>query len=134
MKNLRRYIMRIEHVGLWVKDLEVTRRYYEKYFNVTANDLYHNEKKGFKSYFLSFKDGSRLEIMHRDDIKEASGELFGYAHLAISVGDKADVDQVNSRLNKDGYETLDGPRTTGDGYYEAVVVDPDGNRIEITTD
>ncbi|MBA5729073.1 VOC family protein [Aerococcaceae bacterium INB8] len=126
--------MKIEHIGMWVKDIEETRRFYETYFDVTANNLYRNEKKGFESYFLTFASGARLEIMHCDDITEAAGELFGYAHLAISVGDKDDVDQFTKRLTDDGYYLLDGPRTTGDGYYEAVVLDPDGNRIELTTD
>lgn len=126
--------MKIEHIGMWVKDIEQTRRFYETYFEASANNLYHNEKKGFKSYFLTFASGARLEIMHRDDIKEVAGELFGYAHLAMSVGDKDDVDHFTKRLTDDGYDLLDGPRTTGDGYYEAVVLDPDGNRIELTTD
>src|SRR5699024_2629276 len=126
--------MKIEHIGMRIKDIEQTRRFYEMYFEASENNLYHTEKKGFKTYFLSFASGARLEIMHRDDIKEAAGELFGYAHLAMSVGDKDDVDHFTKRLTDDGYDLLDGPRTTGDGYYEAVVLDPDGNRIELTTD
>ncbi|MBG9978273.1 VOC family protein [Ruoffia tabacinasalis] len=126
--------MRIEHVGMWVRDLEAMREFYETYFAATSNELYHNPTKGFKSYFLSFSNGARLEIMHRDDIAEGEGELFGYAHLAISVGDNEKVDQLTAHLNENGYSTLSGPRTTGDGYYEAVILDPEGNQIEITTD
>lgn len=126
--------MRIEHIGMWVQDLEAMREFYETYFEATSNELYHNPTKGFKSYFLSFSNGARLEIMHRDDITEGEGELFGYAHLAISVGDNEAVDQLTTRLNENGYPTLSGPRTTGDGYYEAVILDPEGNQIEITTD
>ena len=127
--------MKIEHIGMWVKDIRAdTTILIERIFEASANNLYHNEKKGFKSYFLTFSSGARLEIMHRDDIKEAEGELFGYAHLAMSVGDKDDVDHFTKRLTDDGYDLLDGPRTTGDGYYEAVVPDPDGNRIELTPD
>src|SRR5699024_12114442 len=99
--------MNIEYIGMWVKDIEQTRRFYVTYFEASANNLYHNEKKGFKSYFLTFASGARLEIMHRDDIKEAAGELFGYAHLAMSVGDKDDVDHFTKRLTDDGYDLLE---------------------------
>lgn len=110
------------------------REFYETYFVATLKELYHNPTKGFKSYFLSFSNGARLEIMHRDDIVEGEGELFGYAHLAISVGDKEAVDQLTARLNENGYATLSGPRTTVDGYYGAAIIDPEENQIEITTD
>src|SRR5699024_12448867 len=105
--------MKIEHIGMWVKDIEQTRRFYETYFEASANNLYHNEKKGFKSYFLTFASGARVEIMHRDDLKEAAGEVFGYAHLAMSVGDKDDVGHFPTRVLHDGYELVDGPRRAG---------------------
>lgn len=128
--------MKIEHIGMWVKDLELMRDFYAKFFKAEANDLYHNQKTGFKSYFLSFESGARLEIMTREDITSPAGEgeWFGYAHLAFSVGSNEDVDALNNQLNQAGFETINGPRTTGDGYYEAVVLDPEGNRIEITAD
>jgi lactoylglutathione lyase len=55
----------------------------------------------------------------------------GLAHFALSVGSERRVDELTQRLAHDGYPVLDGPRRTGDGYYESVVLDPDGNRVEI---
>ncbi|MCG2589867.1 VOC family protein [Rhodohalobacter sulfatireducens] len=129
--------MHIEHLAIWTKDLERLREFYETYFDATSNSLYVNEKKQFRSYFLTFDDsGARLELMQRPDIESPQNydgtELFGYAHLAISVGSEDAVERLTVRLKNDGYPVLDGPRRTGDGYYESVVADPDGNRIEIT--
>lgn len=128
--------MHIEHFAIWTKDLERLKEFYETYFDATSNSLYVNEKKQFRSYFLIFDSGARLELMQRPDIelKQNSDEkeIYGYAHLAISVGSKESVDQLTKRLQNDGYPVLDGPRRTGDGYYESVVADPDGNRLEIT--
>lgn len=85
---------------------------------------------------MTFESGAKLELMHRPDIRDVERPLgeehFGYAHLAISVGSEAKVDALTQELADDGYEILDGPRRTGDGYYESVALDPDGNRIEIT--
>lgn len=128
--------MRIEHLAIWTKDLERLKEFYKKYFNATSNELYTNQKKEFKSYFLTFDSGARLEIMQRSDIlspKTTPGkEYFGYAHFAISTGSEQNVDKLTEILRNDGFPVLDGPRRTGDGYYESVVSDPDGNRIEIT--
>lgn len=123
--------MRIEHVGMWTKDLETMRAFYETYFKAQSGEQYNNPKKQFTSYFLTFESGSRLELMHREDISKEAAESFGYAHLALSVGDKDAVDKMVDRLQEDGYAMLNGPRTTGDGYYEAVIEDPEGNLIEI---
>ncbi|MCC5890594.1 MAG: VOC family protein [Alkalibacterium sp.] len=125
--------MRIEHIGLWTKDLEKMRAFYSNYFDAESGERYHNPKKGFSSYFLTFSSGSRLELMHREDISKENEESFGYAHLALAVGDKKAVDKLVEQLAEDGYDLLNGPRTTGDGYYEAVIADPEGNLIEVTT-
>ena len=130
--------MRIDHVALWTVDLERARLFYEKYFHAKAGLKYFNPKKSFESYFLSFKDGCRLEIMQMPGImplgQEYSGgkQYTGLIHFAISVGDKSNVDALTEKLRNDGYEVVGEPRLTGDGYYESVVLDPDGNRIEIT--
>lgn len=125
--------MKIEHIGLWTKNLETMRTFYETYFNGTACKRYDNLKTGFSSYFLTFETGARLELMQRKDITQAADfELFGFAHLAISLGSKDSVDSLTQRLVEDGYTLLSPCRTTGDGYYESVIADPEGNRIELT--
>lgn len=125
--------MRIEHVALWVKDLELTKDFYCDYFGATANDVYHNPTKGFKSYFLTFAEGARLEIMTRTDVTEGHApEALGWTHLAISVGSKEKVDQLTEQLIQNGFVCPSQPRTTGDGYYESVIEDPEGNWVEIT--
>ena len=125
--------MQIEHIGLWVKDLDVISAFYAKYFDTTRNERYHNDKTGFSSHFLSFTDGARLEIMTNDAGITPAKATAGYAHIALAVGTKDDVDQLVHRLTTDGVPLLNGPRTTGDGYYEAVIEDPEGNLIELTT-
>ncbi|WP_430598355.1 VOC family protein [Enterococcus sp. AZ177] len=126
--------MKIEHIGLWVRDLERMRHFYETYFDATASELYHNTKTSFHSYFLTFSDGARLEIMQRNDIVEHNigNEMLGFAHLAISLGSKEQVDALTTILVMEGYPLLSPTRTTGDGYYESVVADPEGNRLELT--
>jgi lactoylglutathione lyase len=126
--------MRIEHVALWTRDLEGLRTFYERYFGATAGARYHNPKKQFQSCFLSFHGGARLELMHSPQIVEAgrAESHCGYAHVAVALGSQEAVDVLTARLRADGYPVLDGPRRTGDGYYESVVLDPDGNRIELT--
>lgn len=124
--------MKIEHIGIWVQDLEVMKTFYENYFQATSNALYHNQTTGFRSYFLSFATGGRLELMHKDQlVTPLLADCFGYAHLAMAVGDKQAVDQLVARLQADGFALINGPRTTGDGYYEAVIQDPEGNLVEI---
>jgi lactoylglutathione lyase len=128
--------MPIEHVALWTKDLERLKVFYETYFQAKAGEKYINPSQHFESYFLSFSSGARLELMHRPTVSAAvnDGEtqFIGYSHLAFSVGSKEQVDALTSRLRSDGYQVIGGPRTTGDGYYESTILDPDGNRIEIT--
>lgn len=126
--------MHIEHVAIWVKDLEKMRAFYVDYFNVSSSELYYNPKTQFQSYFLTFESGSRLELMTKKFLAARAVDIFGYAHLAIAVGGKADVDAFVEKMVSKQYPLLNGPRMTGDGYYEAVVQDPEGNLIELTTD
>jgi lactoylglutathione lyase len=128
--------MRIEHVAIWTHDLERLRQFYETYFGGTANTKYVNPRKQFESYFITFADGARLELMQRPDVPASTNDVdqqfTGYIHLAFSIGSREAVDALTDRLRADGYRILDGPRTTGDGYYECTTLDPDGNRVEIT--
>jgi lactoylglutathione lyase len=127
--------MRIDHLALWTFDLERARFFYEKYFGAKAGAKYFNPKKDFESYFLSFQDGCRLEIMQMPGViplDRRGTQYTGLIHFAISVGDRHSVDRLTEKLRTDGYEIVGEPRLTGDGYYESVVLDPDGNRIEIT--
>lgn len=125
---------RIEHIGLWVADIDAVAAFYVKYFGAQVGELYRNPRKGFESRFLTFGTGARLEVMTRHDVSQrAANEQLGLAHVAISVGDEATVDALAARLRGDGLIPDSGPRRTGDGYYECVVRDPEGNRVEITT-
>ena len=126
--------MKIDHVAMYVKDLRNTKTFFEKYFSATSNDGYHNKNTDFRSYFLSFENGSRLEIMNKPDMddEEKSVARTGFIHIAFSVGSKEKVDELTSQLKADGYEVLSGPRTTGDGYYASCMVDLENNQIEIT--
>ncbi|HSD84878.1 MAG TPA: VOC family protein [Anaerolineae bacterium] len=128
--------MRIEHIAIWTRDLERMRNFYETYFAGRSNPKYVNLRKQFESYFLTFDDGARLELMHMPTVplslNDSARQFTGYIHLAFSVGSREAVDALAERLRTDGYRILDGPRTTGDGYYESSVLDPDGNRLEIT--
>lgn len=127
--------MKIEHLALWTKDLEGMRKFYESFFGLKSNEKYYNPKTQFSSYFLSFENGTRIELMHRPDILEGTKhpvENFGLTHFAISLGSKQSVDQLTERFRASGHTILGEPRTTGDGYYESVVADPEGNRIELT--
>ena len=123
----------IEHVALWVSDLERERAFFERYFGAMAGNLYVNAS-GFHSYFLSFEGGARLEIMY-DGSQVPNTEdrpHDGYGHVAFSVGSSAEVDRLTAELVADGYRCVSGPRTTGDGYYESCVLVGEGNRVEIT--
>ena len=126
--------MRIEHIAMYVNDLEKTKEFIDKYFNAIPNEGYHNQKTDFRSYFLSFDDGARLEIMNKPQMEDAGKTLTrtGYIHIAFSVGSKDAVNELTEKIRKDGYSVISGPRTTGDGYYESCIIGIEGNQIEIT--
>jgi lactoylglutathione lyase len=128
--------MKIDHVAIWTADLERLKSFYQTYFHTSAGNKYANPLKRFESYFLFFPDGGRLELMAKPDVpltkNDPEAQFSGFIHLAISVGSAEAVDELTARLRKDGYKILDGPRRTGDGYYESSVLDPDNNRLEIT--
>lgn len=126
--------MKIDHIAIYVNDLEGAKDFFLRYFHATANELYHNPKTGLRTYFLIFPDGGRLEIMTRPEItaKQCNPHAAGYTHLAFSVGSRKEVDRLTTLLSAEGYETLSGPRVTGDGYYESCIRGFEGNLIELT--
>lgn len=125
--------MKIEHVALWTNDLETTRTFYTTHFGATAGPRYHNPVKGFTSYFLRFESGARLEIMQRVALPpRAPAPTVGLAHFALSLGDETAVRTETERLRAAGVAVIGEPRWTGDGYFESVIADPDGNLIELT--
>ena len=126
--------MRIDHVAMYVNDLKAAKEFFTKYLDGVSNDGYHNVNTDFRSYFISFDDGARLEIMTKPEMIDFSKALnrTGYAHVAFSVGSKEKVDELTALLKADGYDIVSGPRTTGDGYYESCVVIIEGNQIELT--
>ena len=126
--------MRIDHAAIFVADLEKARDFFLKYFSGTSNNGYHNEKTGFRSYFISFDDGSRLEIMNKPGMADPKKEpnRSGYSHIAFSVGSKEKVNELTAQMKADGYEVVSGPRITGDGYYESCIVAVEDNLIELT--
>ncbi len=127
--------MKIEHIAIWVKDLEGMKEFYLQYFELSSNEKYHNPSKNFSSYFLSFSSGARLELMHRPEVTARMDKTEfsqGLAHFAISVGSKEKVNELTERIREAGFKIHGEPRTTGDGYYESVILDPEGNMIELT--
>lgn len=128
--------MRVEHLALWTHNIDRCVQFYVSYFGARAGSVYRNPTKQFESRFLAFDEGARIEIMHTEALApvviEAGAQRMGLTHFALSVGSEAKVDELTARLWEDGHTVLDGPRHTGDGYYESVVLDPDGNRVEIT--
>lgn len=125
--------MKINHIGIWVKDLENMKLFYEKYFHAQSNEIYVNKKKQFKSYLLTLDDFCKIELMSKEEIVEIPDELFsGYTHIAVSLGSKDEVNALTEQLRKDGYIIASEPRITGDGFYESVIKDPEGNLIELT--
>ncbi|MBF4693881.1 VOC family protein [Fusibacter ferrireducens] len=125
--------MRIEHIAIWVSDLERSKKFYCQYFGGKASELYHNQTTDFMSYFIRFEEGARLEIMKRPDVSSLKEHThLGLAHFTFSVGSKDDVIALTEQLRLDGFKVKSEPRTTGDGYFESVVLDFEGNEIEIT--
>ena len=126
--------MKIEHIALYVNDLEASRHFFVKYFGATSNDGYCNPKTNFRSYFLSFDGGARLELMNKPELSDPPKILAhtGYAHIAFCVGSREKVDALTAELQADGYAVVSGPRITGDGYYERCILDAEQNQIEIT--
>jgi len=125
--------MKIDHIALYVNDLEKMRVFYEKYFNAKVSTIYRNAKTGLKTYFLEFDNGSRIEIMTKESLNNITKELdnVGYIHIAFSVGSKDKVDELTKQFKDDGYKIINQPRITGDGYYESSIIDSEGNQIEI---
>jgi lactoylglutathione lyase len=126
---------RIAHVALWVESLEPLCRFYAEHFDAAVGELYENPSKGFTSRFVTFESGARLELMTTTRALTTPPTepcVIGLAHFALSLGSKEQVDAKTRRLKEAGFRVVDGPRTTGDGYYESVVLDPEGNRLELT--
>lgn len=128
--------MKIEHIAMYVNDLESVRDFFVKYFGAVCNDGYYNSKTGFRSYFLLFDDGARLEIMNKPQMEDEvkSPVRTGYIHIAFSVGSKEKVDFLTRQMQEDGYEVVSGPRTTGDGYYESCIIGIEGNKLKLQFD
>jgi len=129
--------MKIEHVAIWTRNLEKMKLFYESVFGAKSSDKYVNAMKNFESYFLNFRDEARLEIMTIPDISNGDDSIVsyvhtGYAHIAISVGSQSEVNYLTASIEAKGFRVLSEPRWTGDGYYESIILDPDGNPIEIT--
>lgn len=128
--------MKIEHAAIWTTDIERLKNFYAEFFGGRPNEKYVNRERSFESYFLSFRSGARLELLQLPAVRPAEARraapLAGYAHIAFSTGSRQQVEALTARLAARGYPVVSGPRTTGDGYYESVVLDPDGNAVEIT--
>lgn len=128
--------MKINHIAIWCLDLEVMRHFYENLFKAECNEKYEDKNVGFASYFLTLPDGFRIELMTMDSVLESGADVYtqfiGWAHLAVSLGSEKNVDELTEKLVSEGYALLEGPYHTGDGYYESVILDPEGNRLELT--
>ncbi len=127
-------MIKLDHVAMYVHDLENMKNFFVRFFSAQANQMYHNPNTGLKTYFLTFADGSRLEIMNRPEVLSQGKDKFlgGYTHIAFSVGSKEFVDDLTLVLKDNGYNVISGPRKTGDGYYESCILGPENNLIEIT--
>lgn len=127
--------MKIDHIAIWTRDLEGMRNFYIHYFDASSTEIYHNHSKEYRSYFLTFDGDCRIELMEMPRIPSSKNDsvkqFIGIIHFAIHVGSKEKVRHLTNLIKSDGYKVISEPRTTGDGYYESVILDPDGNRIEI---
>ncbi len=124
--------MKIDHLAIWANDMKKLREFYLKYFICKSNSKYENIAKQFSSYFLTFQGGTRIELMHRPDVNtKIEQETIGYAHISINIGTRAKVDSMTKKMEDEGVVIVGKPRTTGDGYYESVVLDPEKNKIEL---
>jgi lactoylglutathione lyase len=127
--------MKIEHIAIWTNNLEGMRNFYMHYFDASSNEIYYNHSKGYRSYFLSFDGDCRLEIMEMPRIPKSKNDpvkqFTGLIHFALKVGSRSEVNRLTEAIKNDGFKVVSEPRTTGDGYYESVILDPDGNRVEI---
>ena len=127
--------MRIDHVAIWTYNIEGLRNFYMHYFGASSGNCYYNHSREFRSYFLTFDDDCRIELMEMPNIPHTKNnplkQFTGLVHFAIKTGSKQAVDQLTEQLRRDGFKVAGEPRTTGEGYYESVILDPDGNRIEI---
>ena len=126
--------MKVEHIAIYVNDLDKAKDFFVKYFGGVSNEGYYNSNTGFRSYFISLEDGARIELMNKPEMEDVAKMVnrTGYAPIAFSVGSVEEVNRLTSRFREDGFEVLSGPRTTGDGYYESCIVGFEGNLIEIT--
>jgi lactoylglutathione lyase len=129
-------VARIEHIAMWTEDIERLAKFYAQYFGASVGPKYANRSKGFESQFLTFQNGARLELMKTSALRPLKYEpgihRMGLTHLALSLGSENRVDELTATLREAGCKVEDGPRRTGDGYYESVILDPDGNRLELT--
>ncbi len=134
MKNIKGNYMKINHIAIYLSDLEEGRAFFEKYFGGKAGNKYENSSNGFSSYFISFEDDVSLELMSNTSLLEEQriDKQIGFSHIAFSVGTKEKVLELTEQLRTDGYLVFSEPHSTGDGYFESCVSDSEGNRIEIT--
>nr|WP_321354387.1 VOC family protein [uncultured Draconibacterium sp.] len=127
--------MKVEHLAIWTYNLEGMRSFYMHYFDASSGDVYHNHSREYRSYFLSFNGDCRIELMEMPGVPKSKDnplkQFTGLIHFAMKVGSRDSVNELTETLRKDGYKIISEPRSTGDGYYESIILDPDGNRVEI---
>lgn len=128
--------MKISHLAIWTSDLEGMRNFYIHYFDASSGEAYFNHSRDFKSYFVRFDGDCSIELMQMPGIPKSKNDprkqFLGLTHFAIQLGSKQKVDALTEQLRKDGFQVVGEPRTTGDGFYESVILDPEGNRVELT--
>ena len=127
--------MKLHHIAIWTFRLEELKEFYVRFLGGKSNEKYVNPKKGFESYFISFGEGPSLELMSRPDVQNTVVEenRVGLTHLAFTFPGQEEVLRFTEEMRSEGYTIAGEPRTSGDGYFESVILDPDGNRIECVT-